>query len=226
MFVLFWLEPIIPRSAPSVKSERSFYNCPVPRVSEAHLAARRQQIIDAARACFLRNGFHNTSMQDVIAEAGLSVGAVYRYFPSKYELVTALAEQVIAQVTGAFDQLAAVEPALPIADVIQGAVETAAKHTGPDGALRLAVQVWAEAMHDPRLAEFVAGVYSGVRARLTALAARARDAGEFAPDTDPEDVASVIFALLPGFALQRILIGVPEPASFQAGIRALFGRPR
>ena len=46
----------------------------MPRVSEDHLLARRQQILDAARVCFLRDGFHNTSMQDVIAEAGLSVG--------------------------------------------------------------------------------------------------------------------------------------------------------
>ena len=198
----------------------------MPRVSEAHLAARRQQIIDAARACFLRNGFHNTSMQDVIAEAGLSVGAVYRYFPSKYDLVTALATQVIDQVTGAFDHLAAVQPPLPMAEIIQGAVEIAAKHTGPDGALRLAVQVWAEAMHDPQLAEFVGGVYSGVRARLITLAARAVEAGELPAGTEPEDVASVIFALLPGFTLQRILIGVPEPASFQAGLQALFGRAK
>ena len=63
----------------------------MPRVSEAHLAARRQQILDAARVCFTRNGFHATSMQDVIAEAGLSVGAVYRYFRSKEELVAAIA---------------------------------------------------------------------------------------------------------------------------------------
>ena len=46
----------------------------MPRVSEAHLAARREQIIEAATRCFLRNGFHQTSMQDVIKEAGLSVG--------------------------------------------------------------------------------------------------------------------------------------------------------
>ena len=83
---------VLRRSA-RVKSERSFYNGGVPRVSEAHLAARRQQILDAARTCFLRNGFHQTSMQDVIREAGLSVGAVYRYFPSKNDLITALAER-------------------------------------------------------------------------------------------------------------------------------------
>src|SRR4029079_2513209 len=64
----------------------------VPRVSAEHLAARRQQILDAAQRRVARDGFHATSMQQVIAEAGLSVGAVYRYFPSKSDLIVAIAQ--------------------------------------------------------------------------------------------------------------------------------------
>src|SRR5918993_6093003 len=63
----------------------------MPRVSEAHRERRREQILDAARRCFIRKGFHQSSMQDVFAESGLSAGAVYRYFKSKDELVAALA---------------------------------------------------------------------------------------------------------------------------------------
>ncbi|MGW9069182.1 helix-turn-helix domain-containing protein, partial [Streptomyces yangpuensis] len=50
------------------------------RVSQAHLDARRRQILDGATRCFTRNGFHATSMQDVLKEVDLSAGAVYRYF--------------------------------------------------------------------------------------------------------------------------------------------------
>lgn len=194
----------------------------MPKVSEAHLAARRQQILDAARACFLRNGFHATSMHDVVREAGLSIGAVYRYFPSKNDLVMALAEQVIGQITAGFDEIVTADPAPSLEEAVGRAVELAAPHTGPDGALRLAVQVWSEALRDPTLAEFVHQVYTRLRARMVALAEAAVTRGELPAGTDPEAVGSVLFALLPGYALQRILIGVPDAATYRAGLNALF----
>jgi AcrR family transcriptional regulator len=43
----------------------------VPRVSEQHLAARRQQILDAAAALFAERGLARTSMNDVVRESGL-----------------------------------------------------------------------------------------------------------------------------------------------------------
>src|SRR5919197_5412070 len=65
----------------------------MPRVSEAHLERRRRQILDAARVCFIRKGFYETSMQDVFRESGLSAGAVYSYFKSKDDLVKAIATE-------------------------------------------------------------------------------------------------------------------------------------
>ena len=121
----------------------------MPRVSAQHLAARRQQILDAARFCFLRNGFHATSMQDVIRQANLSVGAVYRYFPSKNELITALAQQIIDEVTAIFDDLASLDPPPPLDEVMARVVDLATANSGPDGPLRLAVQIWSEALRDP-----------------------------------------------------------------------------
>src|SRR4051812_23729555 len=112
----------------------------MPRVSEAHLAARRLQILDAARACFRRNGFHMTSMQDVIAEAGLSVGAVYRYFRSKNELIAAIAEQYSGEISAALGELIA-DPHRPLPEVMGTAIDLVDANTGPDGMMRLALQV-------------------------------------------------------------------------------------
>jgi AcrR family transcriptional regulator len=64
----------------------------MPKISPAQEQQRRHQILDAAMACFARQGYHATSMDDVVRESGLSVGAIYTYFPSKEDLFLALAE--------------------------------------------------------------------------------------------------------------------------------------
>jgi AcrR family transcriptional regulator len=62
----------------------------VPKVSDEHKAARRRQILGAAARCFARNGFHRTSMQDIVRESGISAGLVYRYFAGKDDMITAI----------------------------------------------------------------------------------------------------------------------------------------
>ena len=64
----------------------------MPKVTEAHLEARRQQILDAAFACFAGQGFHRTTMQDICREAKLSAGAMYHYFSGKEAIIAATCE--------------------------------------------------------------------------------------------------------------------------------------
>ena len=61
----------------------------MPKVTEAHLEARRSQILDAAWTCFARKGYHQATMQDICQESGLSPGAIYRYFESKEAILKA-----------------------------------------------------------------------------------------------------------------------------------------
>jgi AcrR family transcriptional regulator len=58
----------------------------VAKVSEAHLEARKQSIVDAASRVFSRCGFRATTMAEVAKEAGISPGAIYRYFKCKDDL--------------------------------------------------------------------------------------------------------------------------------------------
>ncbi|MBB4630911.1 TetR/AcrR family transcriptional regulator [Sphingosinicella soli] len=46
--------------------------------------------MEAAKVCFVRSGFALTKVADIAAEAGVSVGLVYRFFPSKEALVEAI----------------------------------------------------------------------------------------------------------------------------------------
>jgi len=192
----------------------------VPRVSEAHFAARREQILDAARRRFLHNGFHSTSMQDVIAEAGLSTGAVYRYFRSKNEIIAAIAGSYATGLREVIGDLAA-DPELGLGEVMERVVEVVDENTGPDGVLRLAVQVWAEALRDPAVAAVAEQIYVTMRGNFVELAQRAVEAGELPADADPKAVGATLFSLVLGYALQRMLTGQPDLDTYRAGLRSL-----
>ena len=58
-----------------------------------HSEERRRQILRAAMICFARRGFHPTTMNDISAEAQISVGLIYRYFDSKDAVITFMARE-------------------------------------------------------------------------------------------------------------------------------------
>src|SRR5436305_6779883 len=65
-------------------------------MSQTHLDPaldRRSQILDAALVCFAKHGFHQASMHDISAEAGISVGLIYRYFENKEAVISAMADR-------------------------------------------------------------------------------------------------------------------------------------
>lgn len=197
----------------------------MPRVSDDHLTARREQILAAARTCFLRNGLHTTSMQDLIREAGLSVGAVYRYFKSKNEIINAIAESVAGGVTRRLEEIAEAEPPLPLTEAMSRVLEIIDAQVEPGGNFPLAVQVWAEATLDPAIGAIVRARYAGMRAAFRTIAVRAVERGELAADADVDAVGAALFGMVPGFALQRMLLGEPDRETYLAGVRALVQRP-
>ena len=65
-------------------------------MSDAHRASRREQILDAALRRIVRQGFHRTSMADIIEESGLSAGAIYLHFDSKQRIAIEAARRLLA----------------------------------------------------------------------------------------------------------------------------------
>jgi AcrR family transcriptional regulator len=77
----------------------------MPRIVK-HPEIRRAEILSEALRIFLARGYENTSLNDLISEAGFSKGMFYHYFSSKEELLRALFDMVAEQT------FAALEPAL------------------------------------------------------------------------------------------------------------------
>lgn len=197
----------------------------MPRVSEAHRSARRQQILEAAWRCFARQGFHATSMQDVFAASGLSAGAVYRYFPSKKALVEATAQSVIGSLDEFFDELRAKPSAPPLPELVRALTEHVEQLAGSGEVdiTRVAVNVWAEALREPDIGEIAAGTLRQLRERFTEVARTWRETGSLPADADPEHVAQVLYGIAVGFLVQRLLVGDVEPETYSAAVRALIG---
>src|SRR5215203_7386177 len=118
------------------------------RVNIQRQADRRDEILSAAQRCFVRAGFHQASMQEICAEAGMSAGNLYRYFPSKEALIAGIAERDRAEVAQDFAR----------ADLSQGlfaVLEGLAHHhfaERPDEQVKLCTEISAEARRNPEIA--------------------------------------------------------------------------
>ena len=197
------------------------------RVSQEHLDARRRQILDGAALCFARNGFHATSMQDVLKEVDLSAGAVYRYFSGKEELIAAIVIEVLDEVRDAFAEAARQSPP-PAPDVLVGWVMNRMLHMKPglvdegESILpRLVVQVWAETLRDDHLSTVMNEGYAKVGGAWVKVVEGYQRAGMMRDDVSPESVARIMIALAQGFMAQMALFDTVPVATLQEGLRGL-----
>jgi AcrR family transcriptional regulator len=65
----------------------------MPKRSTEHLETRRRQILDGARRAFAQHGYEGATVARLEEATGLSRGAIFNYFPSKWALFSALAEE-------------------------------------------------------------------------------------------------------------------------------------
>ena len=195
----------------------------MPRLSDQTRAQRRQHILAGAWRCFSENGFHATSMDEVITESGMSSSAVYRYFRSKDELIEATAEEGITRVRDIFLRLLAATPAPTPAQTVQTLVEELHSRTGnPDYDLsKLALQTWAEAMRNPSLRDHARDLYTDTHGHITELAVRWQSQGYLSPHDDPEATATAVFTMMHGLIVGHHLVQDVPAGRLGRGIMAL-----
>ncbi|MEY9989628.1 AcrR family transcriptional regulator [Streptomyces sp. V4I8] len=201
------------------------------RVSQEHLDARRRQILDGAARLFARNGFHATSMQDVLKEVDLSAGAVYRYFSGKDELIAAIVKEVLGEIRAAFDDVTRQSPPPP-PDILVGVVLGRTLRVWPslngDGEVlfpRLMLQVWAETVRNEDLAAVLTDVYTELRERWVLAVEAYQEAGMMRSDVPAEHAARTMIAAVQGFIAQQALFGAAPVEVLQDGLRGLMSMP-
>ncbi|WP_353807282.1 TetR/AcrR family transcriptional regulator [Agromyces sp. SYSU T00194] len=178
----------------------------MPKVTEAYREARRDEIAAAALRCFAQKGYRGTSMADIIAESGLSAGAIYGHYAGKRELFRAVTERVLA---ARRDDLAraeaggrALSPGETIATLLRGMVSE-------PFAPSVMIQMWSEAAIDDELREVVDGILAlvrdTVREHIAAWVAEDPARGGDDPAGYVDRLTPVAMGLAPGFMIQRAL---------------------
>ncbi len=193
----------------------------MPKISAVQREANRQRILDAALRCFARDGFHNTTIGDIVRASGVSQGAVYLYFATKEDIILALGDDRRSS-EAAITALASAGQ-----DPVMGLLHLIAFHgatLAPGGDLdlhRIRVQAWAEALRSPEILDGVRTGIGAVRAAIVDLVRRAQRTGQIRSEIDPEAVARVMIAAFQGAVLQVAWDDAPDLPAFGAVIDTL-----
>ncbi|WP_127794141.1 TetR/AcrR family transcriptional regulator [Agromyces sp. LHK192] len=198
----------------------------MPKVTDEHRTARREEILDAAVGCFMLRGYTRTSIADIVEASGLSAGAIYGNFPGgKGELFASVAARVLeARRAELVDRRSGSDVPLAPGELMATIV----------GGIRgepfsgILPQLWAEALIDPEIHGLVRGVFERLKETIRAQLAEWAAANPERIDGDPGEwarrVAPVVLSAGPGFILQRALLDDFDEEAFLAALPTAYVR--
>lgn len=181
----------------------------MPKVSEAHLEQRRQQILEAAVACFARKGFDKTTMVDIAAEAGVSDTLAYRYFSNKQELIDAAVRRYEGRLSvdvPAGDSEEGLDDLRALLDMML--TSNIRRFDDPEGiraTMGMYFRMWAEALHDDGMRGQVVERWNHHFDVAEGLVGRAQERGEIAAEFDSRSVTWVMLATHYGLNVLAVL---------------------
>ncbi len=169
------------------------------RANAQRQSDRRLEILDAAQRCFARAGFHGASMQEICAEAGMSPGNLYRYFPSKEALIAGICERNRAEAAESF---LAVDRA---PGFFEGLAALAHYHLveRPEVEADLCAEIMAESRRNPEMARLQTELERDIKTRLIDMLRRAAGRGEISGEVDLDAAATMLMVLGDGMSWRR-----------------------
>jgi len=174
---------------------------------------RREEIIHAALALFVRKGFSAGSMNELARELGIAKGTLYVYFPSKEALWLAIVE-LIAGEFDAFLRPVVGSSLRPLDKLVRIARLVFDYYERNADVCAILIKIWAstDASLATDMRAWLRQAYRDYREMLASILREGIAAGEIRPETDPQSAASFILALLDGLIVQWLA----EPALFNA----------
>jgi len=200
----------------------------MPKITEERREARRQQILDAARACVLEYGLETASVEMIIARSGLSTGAVYRYFKGKDEIIGAAFAEATREIGEAIAPILAGpksgSPSQLAGKLLAAWVSYAQAGVGAAAGLDrmpAALHGWSYAQTNPELKATIKAGLQGFREACIPIIKQWQADGVAAASADPHAVAQLLLSIFLGFAAQRSLTGDADVQAHASALAAL-----
>jgi AcrR family transcriptional regulator len=200
----------------------------MPKVTQEHRDARKHEITSAVLRLVAAHGFQSTSMSDIIAESGLSAGAIYGHYKNKDELIQSAITELLDLRFANADQL----DSDPLPDPGQIMLQFLSGIGTEMGGLGLLVQVWGQAVLDPssraatdRIGLRLTEIYEHYLRQWygRGLGYAPDDAGRLA-----KQFAGLYLGIMQGYVVQSSIFGSFDGDAYLAAVSALrpdSGRP-
>jgi AcrR family transcriptional regulator len=165
----------------------------------------RTAILRAAAEVFATNGYRGTTMADIAAAAGVSLGTVYQYFRDRSDVVASLVQ------VGAGDMLAGTNASWRAADGIEGVYRLILAFVSAYVEAAPIAGLWEEvAHHEPDLAAHRRSLSRAFAQSLEEEYARAAAAGLVEADLNPPLVARALTSMVDRYCYVTYVFDPPE----------------
>jgi AcrR family transcriptional regulator len=163
---------------------------------------RLEQILAAACRAILERGFPATRIADIARAAGVSTGTVHYYFATKDEVLVAALKWASARLFARVERAADETATQRLARLLAVSVP----HPGPArDEYVLWIELWLRVLHQPELLPECEAISARWRGYFHAVVRDGAAAGEFAPATDPDEVAERLVAFVDGLGFETAL---------------------
>jgi AcrR family transcriptional regulator len=174
-------------------------------------AERRQQILTAARDTFAKRGYHQTTIDDIVAQAGVARGTFYLYFEDKRAVFSDLIDRFAQQLTMAIVHIATDEKSRSVAeqvrDNIRGIIGTCLAERSMTKIL------FTDALGvDPAFDRKLANFYDSVVGLLTESLKEGQGLG-IVRDGEPRVLAHLTIGALKELLYQAVTLGLAEESA-------------
>lgn len=188
--------------------------------------ARRRLILDAAIACFVEKGYHQTGVRDIAKRAGVSLGNLYNHFPGKHDMLVGMAE-LEAEEFAPF--VAMLNGDGPVIDCLKEFIRAYSDYFAHRDVTILNLEITTEAMRQPDIAALFLNIRTTLAEALASLIDRGIEDGCFHSTIKPIDTAHFTLDLIENASCRCVIDGTDsekqQAALVEFSLSALMKRP-